>query len=90
MLRIQEGSDGCATTLSLSGRIQAEHIACIRLAMSDGCGRRILDLGEITLVDLEVVRFLIRCADEGMELLNTPAYVREWMNRERAEERDRI
>jgi hypothetical protein len=42
-------------------------------------------LSEVTLVDLGVVRFLISCDDEGIELVQCPPYVREWMIRERAE-----
>lgn len=53
--------------------------------MSDCCERKILDLSEVTLVDLVVVRFLIRCEDEGVELVQCPPYVREWILRERAE-----
>ena len=85
MLRIKKDSDGCVTRLEVSGRIQSDRIACIRSAMSDGCDRKILDLGDVTLVDLPVVRFLIRCEDEGVELVRCPPYVREWILRERAE-----
>jgi hypothetical protein len=53
--------------------------------MNDGCARKILDLSEVTLVDIAVVRFLITCEDEGIELVECPPYVREWMFRERAE-----
>jgi hypothetical protein len=53
--------------------------------MSDDCARKILDLSEVTLVDLEVVRFLISCEDEGIELVQCPPYMREWILRERAE-----
>jgi hypothetical protein len=53
--------------------------------MDDGCTSKILDLSEVTLVDLGVVRFLIKCQDEGIELRQCPLYVREWMVRERAE-----
>jgi hypothetical protein len=86
MLRIEKHSDGCVSRLRLSGRIQSDHIACIRSAMNDGCARQVLDLSEVTLVDIEVVRFLIRCEDQGIELVQCPPYVREWMLRERAEE----
>ena len=85
MLRIEKKSDGWVTRLLLSGRIQSDRIACIRSAMSEGCARKILDLSEVTLVDLTAIRFLIRCEDEGIELVQSPAYVREWMLRERAE-----
>ena len=83
MLRIEKDRDGCVTQLRLSGRMESEHIICIRSAMSDCCVHKILDLSEVTLVDLGVVRFLISCEDEGIELIQCPPYVCEWMLRER-------
>jgi hypothetical protein len=47
--------------------------------------RMVLDLGEVNLVDVEVVRFLSECENEGVVLVHCPAYVREWILRERAE-----
>jgi len=85
MLKIEKDSDGCVTRLRLTGRIQSHHIASVQSAMSDCCERKILDLSEVTLVDLEVVRFLISCEDEGIELVQCPPYVREWILRERVE-----
>jgi hypothetical protein len=43
----------------------------------------ILDLREVRLADRDAVRFLRACEADGMKLENCPAYVREWMNRER-------
>jgi len=43
-------------------------------------------LYEVTLVDVGVVRFLIACEAEGIELLNCAPYIREWMSRERNRE----
>lgn len=85
MLRIERQFDGFVSTLRLSGRIQSDHIAFIRSAMNDGGARKILDLSEVTLVDIAVVRFLVNCEDEGVELVQCPPYVREWMIRERTE-----
>jgi hypothetical protein len=53
--------------------------------MCDCCAHKILDLSEVTLVNVGVVRFLISSEDEGIELVQCPPYVREWMLRERAE-----
>lgn len=86
MLRIEKDSGGCVTKLRLSGRIQSDHIASIRSEMGDECTSKILDLSQITLVDVGVVRFLITCEDQGVELLHCPPYVREWILRERTEE----
>jgi hypothetical protein len=84
MLRIEEDSDGCVTTLKLSGRIQSDNLGSIRSAI-DGCKRKILDLTEVTLVDIAGVRFLMSYENEGVELVQCPRYVREWIVRERAE-----
>ena len=85
MLKIQKDTGGCVTKLRLSGRIQSDQIASIRSEIDGNCTSKILDLSEITLVDLGVVRFLISCEDDGIELVQCPAYVREWMLRERDE-----
>ena len=62
-----------------------DHIASVRSAMSDYCEQKILDLSEVSLVDIGVVRFLISCEDEGVQLVLCTPYVREWILRERAE-----
>ena len=86
MLKIEKDTGGCVTKLRLSGRIRSDQIASIRSEMDGGCATKILDLSEVTLVDLGGVRFLISCEDEGVQLVYCPAYIREWMLRERAEE----
>jgi hypothetical protein len=85
MLKIEKETDGCVTKFRLIGRIQADQIASIRSEINGGCPNRILDLNEVTLVDLGVIRFLIHCENTGVNLIQCPAYVREWMLRERAE-----
>ena len=85
MLRIEKDSDGCVTKLRLSGRIQSKDIASIRSELGGGRASKILDLREVTLVDLGVIHFLISCQDAGVELVQCPLYVREWMHRERAD-----
>ena len=87
MLRIEKDNGDCAIEIRLSGRIQSEQIANIRSEMDGGCSRKILDLSEVTLVDVGVVHFLISCENEGVELAHCPPYVREWILRERAEGR---
>ena len=85
MFKIEKDCDGCVTRLRLSGRIQSDLIGSIRSEMDGGHTSKILDLSEVTLVDLGVVRFLISCEDRGIELVQCPPYIREWMLRERAE-----
>jgi hypothetical protein len=45
----------------------------------------VLDLEEVTLVDLEVVRFLGVCEADGAEITHCSPYIREWMVRELSE-----
>jgi len=52
------------------------------LAEIEKCNPRSLDLEEVILLDRDSVRFLIRCESEGVQLVNCPLYVREWMTRE--------
>lgn len=84
MLRIEKERDANVTRLRLSGRIESGFIGSIRSAMSDCCTRKILDLSEVTLVDLVAVQFLMSCENEGVEIVHCPRYVREWILRERA------
>lgn len=85
MFRIESDSDGSVANFRLIGRIQSDCIACIRNAMHDGSARKILDVREVTLVDFGVIRFLMSCEDEGIELAQCPPWVREWIVRERME-----
>jgi len=85
MLRIEKDSRGCVTRLRLSGRIQADQIPSIRSEMEGECTSKMLDLSQVTLVDRGVVRFLITCEDQGIELVQCPPYVREWILLERTE-----
>jgi hypothetical protein len=85
MLRIEKESDGHTTTLRLIGRIQSADIGSIRTQMDDDSVHVLFDLGEVTLVNVEVIRFLSDYEDEGVLLIHCPPYVREWILRERAE-----
>jgi predicted metal-binding protein len=40
-------------------------------------------LRELRLADRNAVRFLKGCEEDGVKLENCPAYVREWMDREK-------
>ncbi|WP_130424501.1 hypothetical protein [Edaphobacter modestus] len=85
MLRIEKELDGHTTTLRLIGRIQSADIGSIQAQMDDDSVHVLFDLGEVTLVNVEVIRFLSDCEDEGVVLIHCPPYVREWILRERDE-----
>ena len=85
MLKIQRTTDGQRIVFTLSGRIEGEHVAELQRLFTleaDGISL-VLDLDEIELVDRESVRFLLRCETEGITLMHCPAYIREWIEREK-------
>jgi hypothetical protein len=82
-LRIEKDSQGGKTTVRLIGHFQAEHIAELEKQIQKNGSPYVLDLAEVTLVDVDVVRFLRVWEAEGVGIVNCPPYIREWMNRER-------
>jgi hypothetical protein len=83
---VREG-DRCSTTIRLIGRIRSEHLAELREQLASAGAKVKLDLDEVTLVDVDVVRFLRVCEAEGAEVLRCSPYIREWMLREMGGER---
>jgi hypothetical protein len=73
-------------TLKISDRLRRENLADLQNRVEADPTRTVLDVSEVTLVDLEVVRFLNACEDQGVEVANPSPYIREWMNRERNRE----
>jgi predicted metal-binding protein len=68
---------------TLSGRMEAEHVAELKELFDRDYRNIILDLRDLRLADRDAVRFLRGCEADGMKLENCPAYVREWMDREK-------
>ena len=77
-------NEGGSAVLRVSGRIDGEHVDTLRelIAREDGGGVAI-DLTEVLLADREAVRLLAVSEANGVELRNCPAYIREWVSRER-------
>jgi hypothetical protein len=91
MLRIERSADGEDVCFTISGRIEAAHVAELqRLIDEETAGRSVvLDLRDVKLVDRDAVTFLVRCEAIGVRLDNCPAYVREWIGHEVDEPRGR-
>jgi anti-anti-sigma regulatory factor len=86
MLKITRAGNG-EVVFTVSGRLDAENLGEFkRLFIAEASGLRItLDLKELTLVDQDAVTFLERCEADNIQLKNCPAYIREWIKRERGE-----
>lgn len=63
--------------------MEAEHVGELKELFDRDYRNTILDLRDLRFADRDAVRFLRSCEAEGMKLENCPAYVREWMNREK-------
>ena len=68
---------------TLSGRMMAEEVAELKALFDADYRAIVVDLQDVRLADRDAVKFLRDCEADGMKLENCPAYVREWMERER-------
>ena len=82
-LRIERSVRQRFTVLTLSGRMETAQIPELKELFDRDYRNIILDLGDIRLADRNAVRFLRACEADGMKLESCPAYVREWMDREK-------
>jgi hypothetical protein len=79
--RLVYGKD--SVVLRVSGWIRAENMDTLRELLGREKGGVAIDLKEVTLVDREAVSLLALSEANGIELKNCPAYIREWVTRER-------
>ena len=82
-LKIVKDSTGSGTTIRLIGRMQLEHLEELKTQMENSRSKVTLDLNEVSLVDVDVVRFLANCEVEGVTILNCSPYIRDWIGKER-------
>ncbi len=79
MFRLEKSRD--SNLLRVSGRIDAENIAELKMQMQIHPSPVGLELSDVTLVDADAVRFLAVAEAAGTELRNCPLFVREWIRR---------
>ena len=83
MFKIEKLTEGNTTVLRLMGRISTQHLDELGKLIADAEPRIVkLDLSEVTLVDLDVVRFLGDQERRGVELGKCSPYISEWIQRE--------
>jgi hypothetical protein len=81
--RIDRTATEGGLVLRISGRIAADDLEVVRSALGEGSVVAI-ELAEIELVDRDAVKLLALNEAKGIELRHCPAYIREWVTRERA------
>ena len=69
--------------IRLIGRVQAEHFAELEKEIRESGPTVVIDLDEVDLVDVDVVRFLGICEAQGITLFNCAPYIHDWIGKER-------
>jgi hypothetical protein len=82
-LRIERSMREGNTVFTLSGHMMAEEVAELKALFVTDYRSIVLDLQDVRLADRDAVKFLRDCQADGMKLENCPAYVREWMERDK-------
>ena len=82
-IKFEKETRSLKTMIRLSGRLQSKHLDELRTQLEGAQSRIALDLNGVTLVDVEIIRFLSSCEKSGVQLLNCWPYIREWMIREK-------
>jgi hypothetical protein len=70
-------------TFCISGRIAGQNVDLLRSLLEQESRTAVIDLKDVLLVDREAVELLALRESDGAELRNCPAYIREWVTRER-------
>jgi anti-anti-sigma regulatory factor len=71
--------------LRISGKLTGEHVATLRSVLRAEANPLAIDLKDVSLVDREAVQLLALSERNRTELRNCPAYIREWVTREKAD-----
>jgi len=82
-LRIERSVWQGITVFTLSGHMKAKEVAELKALFETDYRTIVLDLRDVRLADRDAVKFLRECEADGMKLESCPAYVREWMDREK-------
>lgn len=80
--RIDRVSTEQGVLLCISGRLTTEDLEIVRSEL-DGRPVVAIALAEVELVDRDAVKLLALAEAQGIELRNCPAYIREWITKER-------
>ena len=68
--------------LRIIGRITRDDLVVLRTALEDGSIVAV-ELAELELIDRDAMKLLAINEANGIELRHCPAYIREWITRER-------
>jgi len=70
--------------LHISGQITGKDVDLLQSLLEQERSVVAIDLKDVLIVDREAIKLLAMRESNGVELKNCPAYIREWVTRERA------
>ena len=87
-LKIEKYAEDQTTIFRLSGRMRFDGLLELKQQLDGLSATPVLDLKEVTHLDLDVVHFLSSCVQQGIKLRNCASYIREWIRREQERQTD--
>jgi hypothetical protein len=81
-LKIENVLDDAGTTIRLIGRMKEEHIEHLKEQIRRSGQNVTLDLEELALVDVDAIRFFAACEAEGIRIVGSSVYIRDWIDNE--------
>lgn len=82
MLKIEKIAGEPHPSIRLIGRLCAAYLPQLRAQIEAAPPAAILEMEQVTLVDIEVIRFLCECEASGIQLRHCSPYIREWIAQE--------
>jgi hypothetical protein len=80
--RINRTPDAGGATIRIAGRIRRDDLDELKTQLDAVGPGLVLDVGEVSLASVEVIRFLGKCEARGIQLLNCSSLIRKWIDRE--------
>ena len=81
-LRIERRRSGDMLIVQLIGEFDVEHLDEVKAQVNDASCPVVVDVGELTLISVEGIRFLNACHENGIPIVNASGYIAEWMTLE--------
>ena len=81
-LKIETRRSGDSLIVQLIGEFDVEHLDEVEAQVNDARCAVVVDIGELTLISVEGIRFLNACHENGIPIINASGYIIEWMTLE--------
>jgi len=81
-LKIETRRSGDSLIVQLIGEFDVEHLDEVEAQVNDARCAVVVDIGELTLISVEGIRFLNACHENGIPIINASGYITEWMTLE--------